>query len=77
MRDEFNSFANLYRLEVDVAHAQDADLGRVEHRGEVLDAEGAQVGDREGAAGQFVGRDAAFDAGDGQPFGFDGQVTQA
>ena len=76
MGDEFDFVTHLDRLEVDVSHAQDADLGRVEHGREAFDAKRAQIGDREGAAGQFVGRDAAFDASDGKSFGLGRQVTE-
>ena len=77
VRHEGHILSRLHRLEIDVADAQNAYLGRVEHGREGLDPQAAQVGHGEGAAGQFVRGNATIEAGCCQPLGLAGDLPQA
>ena len=57
--------------------AKDGCLGQVNDGGEGLDTEGADVGDREGAAAQEVGGDGAVDGTAGQALGLVGERLEA
>ena len=64
------------RLRLDAAHAEDGALRQVDDRRERVDAEHAQVGQREGAAGQLVGRTLAAAGAFGQRGCFGGELRQ-
>ena len=64
------------RARHDGVHAEDGHLGRVEHRREGLDAEGAEVRHREGAARELVGIDVARLAGRREPLGLGRYLAQ-
>ncbi len=60
--DELDAAGGAHRLHLDGADAEDRDLRRVEQRRERFDAQGSQVADREGRAGESSGRDRALDS---------------
>ncbi len=59
------------------ADPEDPDLRRIQHRREVFNAEPAQVGDGERAAGKLIRGNAAFAAGRRKPGGFRGNCLEA
>ena len=63
-------------LRLDIADAENAGLGRIDHGRECLAAERADVGDGEGCAGHIIGAELAFAGLGGKPLGFHGQLEQ-